>query len=90
MDPFYNHLPPEEAVEIEKLSRLMYEVRTARDEMLSRLNASTAEQALAAILSGDLPEHPGYEHYLSVRMLSDLHAQVRADVAARLAEVNAR
>jgi hypothetical protein len=58
MDPFYSNIPREDAIEIEQLARLMYELRSARDEVLTRLGAAEAEQALACIRNGDLPEHP--------------------------------
>jgi len=86
MDSFYQNMPPEAAAEIEQLARLMYEVRSARDEVLCRLGAADATQALDCIVSGELPEHPGYEHYLSARILADLHGQVRADLAAQIEE----
>ena len=83
---FYANIPPEHAIELEELSRLMYELRAGRDGLLAKLGAEDEAQALARIASGELPEHPSYEHYLSVRILADLHAQVRADLAARIAE----
>ena len=90
MGPFYSNIPPQDALEIEQLARLMYELRSARDEVLTRLGAAEAEQALACIRSGDLPEHPAYEHYLSARILADLAAQARADLAARIEESQGR
>ncbi len=90
MDPIYSTIPPEDAMEIEQIARLMYEVRAARDEMLARLGAADAPQALDCIRRGELPEHPSYEHYLSARILTDLGIQVRADLAARIEESQGR
>lgn len=90
MEPFYSNIPPQDALEIEQLARLMYELRSARDEVLTRLGAAEAEQALACIRNGDLLEHPAYEHYLSARILADLAAQARADLAARIEESQGR
>lgn len=90
MDPIYSTIPPEDALEIEQIARLMYEVRAARDETLARLGAADADQALACIRSGELPEHPAYEHYLSARILADLATRVRADLAARIEENQGR
>lgn len=84
MNPIYDALPPDEVIEVEKLARLMYELRGARDDLLARLGAANADQALACIRAGDLPEHPSYENYLSVRILTDLGSQARSDLAARL------
>lgn len=90
MEPFYSNIPPQDALEIEQLARLMYEVRAARDDVLARLGAADPEQALACINKGELPEHPAYEHYLSARILTDLAIQVRADLATRIEESQGR
>ena len=87
MNNFYDNLDPDDAVDIEQCSRLMYEIRSARDGLLAQLGAGDAPQALACIKSGELPEHPSYEQYLSVRILNALHADVRADLADRLKKV---
>ena len=47
MHVFYENLPPDDAAEIEQLSRLMYEIRSARDTRLAELGAADPEQALA-------------------------------------------
>lgn len=86
MDPIYGSLPPDDALEIEKLARLLYEVRSARDEVLARLGAANDVQALASIIGGNIPEHPGYEDYVSARILAGLTSQIRAELATRLEE----
>lgn len=88
MHVFYENLATDDAIEIEQLSRLMYEIRVSRDALLAKLGAASPEQALARIAAGELPEHPAYEHYLSVCTLAELHGQVRADLAERLKETN--
>ena len=88
MHVFYENLATDDAIEIEQLSRLLYEIRVSRDALLAQLGAASPEQALARIAAGELPEHPAYEHYLSLRTLADLHSQVRADLAERLKETN--
>ena len=88
MHVFYENLATDDAIEIEQLSRLMYEIRVSRDALLAKLGAASPEQALARIAAGELPEHPAYEHYLSLRTLAELHGQVRADLAERLKETN--
>ena len=45
-----------------------------------------ADDVLNRITSGELPEHPTYEHYLSLGILADLHGQVRSDLATRIKE----
>ena len=42
MDPFYTDIAPDDAIEIEQLARLMYDLRSARDKLLSELGAADA------------------------------------------------
>ena len=86
MEPFYANLPPELALDVEQRARLLYALRGARDEILARLGAGDADQALACLRRGELPEHPAYDDILSARILADLHAQVRSDLATLLAD----
>ena len=90
MEPFYSNIPPQDALEIEQLARLMYELRSARDEVLTRLPTAATGQALAGLRHTDRPAHPAYEHDLSARILADLAAQARADLAARIEESQGR
>jgi hypothetical protein len=86
MDPFYTDIAPDDAIEIEQLARLMYDLRSARDKLLSELGAADAAEVLDRIRSGQLPEHPAYEQYLSLCILADLQTQVRSDLAIRVKE----
>lgn len=90
MDPFYRDLAPEDALEIEQLARLMYDLRSARDKLLADLGASDAAGLLARITSGELPEHPTYEQYLSLNILADLQGQVRSDLARIVQEARSQ
>jgi hypothetical protein len=90
MDPFYSDVRPEDAIEIEQLARLMYDLRSARDKLLVQLGASDAADVLKGITSGKLPEHPSYEHYLSLEILADLHGQIRSELATRVKESRTR
>lgn len=88
MDSFYDNIPADAALEIEELSRLMYEIRVARDQLLSQLGADNVEHALQRLENGELAEHPHYEHYLSSRILTDLILDVRAQLSERVAQSN--
>ncbi|GEC94588.1 MAG: hypothetical protein RLZZ220_2866 [Pseudomonadota bacterium] len=90
MDPFYSDISPDDAIEIEHLARLMYDLRSARDKLLVQLGASDAADVLKRITSGELPEHPSYEHYLSLGILADLHGQVRSELATCVKESRTR
>ena len=49
MHVFYENLATDDAIEIEQLSRLMYEIRVSRDALLAQLGAASPEQALARL-----------------------------------------
>lgn len=84
MADFFSNIPPDDAVEIEQLSRLLYEVRTARQALLAQSGAADEAALLERIARGATVAHPAYEHYLSVRILGALRDDVRADLNRRL------
>ena len=45
MHVFYENLSTDDAIEIEQLSRLLYEIRVSRDTLLAQLGAASPEQA---------------------------------------------
>lgn len=85
---FFDNLPIDAAVEIEQLSRLIYELRGHRKQVLDLVGASDETTLLERIAQSALPEHPAYEHYLAARVLADLHDSARAVLAERLQERN--
>lgn len=85
---FFNDLPGEDAVEIEKMSRLMYELRSARQQVLEAQGVADEAALLARIAAGEVSEHPAYEQYLSACTVTNLLDEVRADLAERLKEAN--
>ncbi|MBL8473911.1 MAG: hypothetical protein KF778_06660 [Rhodocyclaceae bacterium] len=88
MSDFYNSMEAATAVEIQRLSGLMYELRLSRDRILAGFGVAGEAELLARIQSGELPEHPAYERYLAARVLADTRDQVREVLAERLREVN--
>ena len=82
--PFYADLPPETAEHIERLSRLSHELRRHRNELLERHGAGDAEALLGKVRSGEVAEHPGYDHYLSVRILEQTREAVRSELGGIL------
>lgn len=90
MESFYDQVPPEDAVEMERLARLMYELRCNRDSILQSWNVADEAALLALLEAGQVDEHPAYEHYLSVRILERTRLGVRALLDQRVREINAR
>jgi hypothetical protein len=86
MRDFFKQLDYEVATEIEALTRLMYELREHRNDILA-VHAVTNEDALLeTIRNGGIEEHPSYEHYLAARILGETQATVRDLVAEKLQE----
>ncbi len=78
MDPFGSTLPPEEAMELSLLSRLMYESREHRRMVLDAAGVAHEQDLLDRIARGDTAEHPAYEHYLAARILDETHHAARS------------
>jgi hypothetical protein len=86
MNNLFDGLAPDDAVEIEGLSRLLYELRRNRDRVLNHWGAADAPALLARIEAGEVAEHPAYEHYLSARILDETRQAIRDMLAVRLRE----
>lgn len=90
MDSIYDALPPEAAMEVQQLARLIYETREHRRTVLAAAAAASPEELLEGIAAGTAAEHPAYEHYLAARILGDTHEAARAAMVQLLKEANAR
>ena len=89
-NPIYTSLPPEAALELEQVARLIYETREHRRKVLDAVGASDEQTLLARIAAGEIAEHPAYDHYLAARILADTHQTARELMAASLKEANRR
>lgn len=88
MTNFFASIDPEEAAEIDILSRLAYELRENRSAILRSHGAEDEAALLQKIRTGVVGEHPAYELYLAARILADTRETVRAAVGERLKEAN--
>ncbi len=84
MNSFFDHLDPDTADEVQRLSRLAYELREHRRQVLAAAGAADEDALLARIRSGELAEHPAYEHYLAARILGATQVAARAAMSERL------
>lgn len=87
MADFYDDIDPDDAIQLEQLSRLIYELRENRGAILESYGVADEIALLEQIYTAAVPEHPAYEHYLSARLLSDTRETVRAMLAECLKEV---
>lgn len=78
----------ETATEIEQLARLAYELRENRQAVLQFHEVVDEAALLQRIQSGEVAEHPAYEHYLAARILEDTRETARAALAERVKEAN--
>ena len=86
---FYEHLPIETTTEMEQMSRLMFELRENRNLLLRQYDVSTEPALLEKIISGEVPEHPAYEHYLGAQTLAKTRELVSTELKQLLKELGA-
>ncbi|MBD3812373.1 hypothetical protein [Thiobacillus sp.] len=88
MPEFFESVAFESATEIEQLARLAYELRENRQAVLQFHEVADEAALLQKIQSGEVDEHPAYEHYLAARILEDTRETARAALAERVKEAN--
>lgn len=81
MPGFFDNIDPDDATQVEQLARLMFDFRTNRDHLLGQYAVADAEALLEKIHAGEVAEHPGYEHYLSLKILDDMQKAVRSELS---------
>lgn len=81
---FFKDLEHDRALEIERLSRLTFELRENRNAVLAPYGLVHEAALLDRITSGAVPEHPAYEHYLAARILDETRESARMLLSERL------
>lgn len=87
MQNFFEGLPLEGAQQLEQLSRLAFELREDRRRVLAQYGVESEDDLLGLIELGEVPEHPGYDHYLGARALGSARDSVRHRLQAVMAEL---
>lgn len=85
MSNFFHNVPSEAAVQMDALSRLIYDLREDRKLLLKQYDAADEAELLAKITSGEVAEHPAYDHYLGAKMLADTRETIREQLRELLA-----
>lgn len=87
MSNIFEDLPFESARHLEQLSRLAFELRENVKTILQRYDVTAPQELLERIQAGAVPEHPGYEHYLSACILATARDTVREQLATTTREL---
>jgi hypothetical protein len=82
MSNFFEDLQFEGAQHLEQLSRLAFDLRENRTQVLQRHGADSEEALLRLVHEGAVPEHPGYDDYLGARALEATREAVRSQLQA--------
>lgn len=80
MQPFYNRLSPDDVDTLDRLARLLLELRDSRAALLARHNAGDEAELLERIRRGAVAEHPAYEDYLGAGIIHQTREAIRADL----------
>lgn len=84
MSNFFDNIPYEEAEHIDRMTKLAFELRENRLEVLDRHGVADEAQLKQAIIAGTAPEHAGYEDYLSASIIDATREIIRDDLNAYL------
>lgn len=87
MTSFFDRVQYETAVDIETMSRLIYELRESRKQLLQQYQVDSPEALLDKIRQGEVAEHPAYEHYLGAHALELSRENIRSQLKETLQEI---
>lgn len=86
MKSYFEGLDQDDAEMIESLSRLTYVLRENRKQLLEQHGVEGEQALLDKIASGEIEEHPAYEHYLSARILDATRNTIREELSMVMRE----
>lgn len=85
---YLDQIDYQSALDIEQLTRLMYDLRENRKAVLAPYGVSDELALLEQIYTGKLAEHPAYERYLALRIMAETQESARILISEKLAEAN--
>jgi hypothetical protein len=86
MKSYFEGLDHDDAELIESLSRVTYELRENRKLLLEQHGVEDEQALLDKIKTGEIAEHPAYEHYLSAHILATTRNAIRDELSLVLQE----
>lgn len=90
MPNFYENLAPEDIETLDKLSRLLIELRESREQLLARHGVGEEAALLERIRGGEAPEHPAYEDYLGAANITATREAIRDELRRYMLNINPR
>jgi hypothetical protein len=88
MPNFYENLAPEDVETLDRLSRLLIELRESRLQLLARHGAEDEAELLERIRRGEVPEHPAYEDYLGASVITATRESIRSELKNYMLNIN--
>jgi hypothetical protein len=86
MSSFFDKMTAQDAEHVQGLTRLALELRDNRTKLLKQYETDDEDALLQKITTGQLDEHPTYEHYLSAMLLAQTREAIREDLKNYLRE----
>lgn len=90
MPNFYENLSAEDIETLDRLARLLLELRESRRQLLARHGVEDEADLLARIRRGEVGEHPAYEDYLGARLIAGTREAIRAELKGYLLQLTPR
>lgn len=87
MANFFDEMNFDDAELMEQLASVLFDLRVSRDSLLKQYDSANAAALLEKIRTGAVPEHPAYDHYLSLAVLDETREAVRAELKDFLPKV---
>lgn len=78
MEPFFNGMAPEMAVDLAEKSRRAFDLREQRKQLLAQSGFADAHALLEAVREGGVDASAGYDLWLSLALLQEQHEALRA------------
>ncbi len=80
MADFYENLHPDDVAELDRLAKLLIELRESHMTLLARHAVASEDDLYDRLRAGKIAEHPAYEDYLGARIIESTRQAVRAQL----------
>ena len=87
MSSFFENIPYEDAEQIDRTIKFMYELRESRQRLLEQHGVESEDQIKQSLVEMRVAEHPTYEDYLSASILEKARLTIRQELKSYLKEL---